>query len=271
LNFIEETNAKNLSYSLGLNQFADLTRKEFAARNTANKSPRPAHPKFAMEGKNHTLPHVAAPDSWDWCTRNVVEIPQNQGQCGCCYAFGTTGAVASAWAVAHGNLYGLSEQEIMDCSSSYGNNGCTGGFPASTFQYIGAHGIAYRNNYPYVGRQGTCQNVARSGIRNTQYVNVAQYNENAMVQANLAAVLLVELSAETQVFQFYKAGILDDASCGTTLDHVVNVVGYGISNGIPYWKVKNSWGTTWGQQGFIFIVRNKNMCGIASVPQYPSV
>jgi len=203
---------------------------------------------------------------------SVVPAVKNQGNCGSCYAFSSASTMETGWAIRHGTLYGLSEQEIVDCSTSYGNAGCNGGSPDAVYKYVVAQkGIANMATYPYLGSAGTCRNVALSPVKITGYRFIGPNNEAAMLEAVAVQSVLVEIEADKQVFQFYTGGVFDNAGCGTTLDHGVVIVGYGTDAGKNYWIVRNSWGPTWGEAGYIRIVRGKNMCGINAAPYYPNM
>jgi len=271
LNWIEENNAKNLSYTVGLNQFADLTSKEFAGRNGLVKSSPPS-----VYNNSHTS-HTPIADykyatDLDWRSIGAVLIVRDQGQCGSCYAFSAVQAAESHWGIQHGMMYGLSEQELVDCSGSEGNNGCVGGQPDNSLNYMIKHGITKRSLYPYTGSVGGCQTLARSPVIVKGINGLGLNNEAGMLAAVNVGPLIVQLSAGEKIFQFYSTGIIDDAKgCGVTIDHAVNVIGYGTISGIPYWTIRNSWGTSWGEQGLVRIVRNKNMCEVAYLPEYPLV
>jgi len=271
VNWIEENNARNLSYTVGLNQFADLTSKEFAGRNGLVKSSPPSVSNNSRASHTPIADYKFATDL-DWRSIGAVLIPRDQGQCGSCYAFSAVSAVESHWGIQHGMMYALSEQELVDCSSSEGNMGCVGGQPDNSLHYMMKHGIAKHVSYPYTGTVGGCQNAARSPVIVKGSTGVGINNEAGMIAAVNIGPLIIQISAGEKIFQFYSAGIIDDAAgCGYSIDHAVNVIGYGIISGIPYWTIRNSWGASWGENGFVRIVRNKNMCEVAYEPEYPLV
>jgi len=263
LNFINDHNALNNSYTLGLNEFADLNTKEFGLRNTLQKATTTGSVPHAP------LSNVAAPTSVDWRSKNCVAAVKNQGNCGSCYAFSSVSTMETAYAIKHGSIIPLSEQQIVDCSIKNGNSGCNGGAPEYTYTYA-EKGMATMASYPYTGAVGTCRAFTASAIKVTGYQKISS-TDAAMVDAVAAGSILVEVEADKQVFQFYASGVLDNTGCGTTLDHGVVVVGYGNASGKDYWIVRNSWGGSWGESGYIRVVRGKNMCGITSAPYRPVI
>jgi len=199
---------------------------------------------------------------------------KNQQQCGSCWSFSTTGSVEGAWALAGNPLVSLSEQQLVDCSTAQGNQGCNGGLMDQAFQFIISNGgICSEASYPYTATgpntcQTTCENVAHI----SSYADVATGDENQLKAAVAVQPVSVAIEADQQVFQLYSSGVLTDSGCGTQLDHGVLVVGYGTdASAGPYWKVKNSWGASWGENGYIRIARGTNECGVATEPSYPIV
>jgi len=267
LNFIDEHNAQNHSYTVGLNEFADLTTEEFGKRNTLQRSTASLHSSALPHESNQ---NVGIPTSVDWRNSKAVPVVKNQGSCGSCYAFSSVSTMETGWALKHGTLYGLSEQQLVDCSQKNGNHGCTGGTPEASYTFVvNSGGIANQVTYPYTGAVGTCKNVALSPVKITGYRSIGPNNENAILQAVAVQSVLVEIEADQQSFQFYSGGVFDNTACGTNLDHGVVIIGYGAAAGKNYWTVRNSWGPTWGESGYIRIVRGKNMCGINQAPYYP--
>jgi len=172
-------------------------------------------------------------------------------------------------------LISLSEQQLVDCSTAQGNQGCNGGLMDDAFQYIIANkGICSEASYPYSATgPNTCETTCSNVAHISSYVDVVVGDENELAKAAAIGPVSVAIEADQQVFQLYSGGVLSDSSCGTTLDHGVLVVGYGhdaVTN-LDFWKVKNSWGASWGEAGFIRIVRGTNECGISADPSYPVV
>lgn len=198
---------------------------------------------------------------------------KNQKKCGSCWAFSTTGAVEGALAVATGKLISLSEEELVQCDSN-GDHGCKGGLMNNAFEWIAANPLCTEAQYPYtsgLGLTGTCQRNCVGTVTLTSHKDVPAGDEDALQAAVAKQPVSVAIEADKSAFQLYRAGVLDSEGCGSQLDHGVLVVGYGTDadSGTDFWKVKNSWGPTWGEGGYIRMARGKNMCGIAQQPSYP--
>ncbi len=261
---IEQRNAEQSHVRLGLNAFADLTQDEFAEYYLSAHKPR--------VGK-YRVAYTELPDEINWVQKGAVTPVKNQGQCGSCWSFSTTGAVEGAWFLKMGTLISLSEQQLVDCSTPEGNQGCNGGMMDHAFEYIVSNGICSEASYPYLAADGTCH-TCTTVAKITSYVNVQPNNETALMAAVAQQPVSVAVQASGLDWQFYMGGILSDA-CGTALDHGVLVVGYGNTTS-PYWIVKNSWGPTWGESGYIRIARGSTYapngeCGILMDPSYPVV
>jgi len=273
MNFIESHDAEAKGYSVGMNQFGDLTVAEFSAMVNGYRMPKDK--KFNVDPALSKVDLLGLPAAVDWRTKNAVTPIKNQGQCGSCWSFSTTGSTEGAHALATGNLVSLSEQNLIDCSTAEGNQGCNGGLMDDAFQYIiKNNGIDTEASYPYQA-QGPLQcrfKTANIGATLTSFKDVQRGSELAL-QAASATIgpVSVAIDASHNSFQFYTTGVYYEPACSTTqLDHGVLVVGYGNDSGADYWIVKNSWGTTWGQQGYIWMSRNRNNnCGIATQASYP--
>jgi cathepsin L len=268
---VNEHNARfaagKVSYSMEINANADMTVTEMMHRNGYRQNDK--------RGQGVKLVSVdALPDSVDWRTKGYVTGVKDQGQCGSCWSFGTTGTLEGQWFKKTGNLVSLSEQNLVDCDTDW-DMGCNGGLPTYAYKYIIKNGIDTEESYPYTARDGNCKfNPANVGANMTDFVEVAQDDEDALktAVANIGPIA-VGIDASHFSFQLYSGGIYDEPRCSSTrLDHAVLVIGYGTENGKDYWLVKNSWGKSWGIDGYIKMSRNvNNQCGIAHDASYPIV
>jgi len=270
-NFIEKFNSQgNHTFTVAMNKFGDLTAAEFAKLYNGLKVT--SLPSKAMLNEVR----LQIPTSVDWRTKGAVTPIKNQGQCGSCWSFSTTGSTEGAHVLQRGRpLVGLSEQNLVDCSSSQGNQGCNGGLMTDAFTYIiQNNGIDSEASYPYTAETGTkCLfNAANVAAHLVSYQNVASESETSLTESVATrGPVSVAIDASHQSFQFYSGGVYYEAECSATqLDHGVLAVGYGASGSSDYYIVKNSWGTDWGMSGYIWMSRNRNNnCGIATMASYP--
>jgi cathepsin L len=273
-NFIR--NHKGDGYTVGVNQFADLTHEEFKSFYLGYKPSGRAKTFFATEQ------NVTVPDDIDWTTKGAVTPIKNQAQCGSCWAFSATGALEGAIFTQQGVLESLSEQELVSCDKV--DSGCNGGAMDNAFTFAEKNGLALESQYPYTsgtGNTGTCSTAKESPAaphsKVTKFTDVTPNSETALKAAVAQQPVAVAIEADKQAFQFYTSGIIKaTAGCGTNLDHGVLAVGYGTDAGTLYWKVKNSWGATWGDKGFVRLERkesasSKGTCGIAMDASWPTV
>jgi C1A family cysteine protease len=181
-----------------------------------------------------------------------------------------------AWAIAKGQLIDLAEQELVDCAGlKYGSMGCNGGQMEGAFKFIIENGQCAASSYPYTAKDGSCHSCSAVAHATSCY-DVKPNDQLSLKAAVAKQPIAVAIEADTKYFQSYSGGVLTSSSCGTSLDHGVLAVGYGEENGQKYWLVKNSWGTSWGDQGYVKIGRSEStndagICGIAMDPSFPTV
>jgi len=273
---MEHNNDRDQNYTLGVNQFTDLTASEFR-RAYVGGYVKLLGAQSACESLS-SLPKSNAPDSIDWRTKNAVTPVKNQEQCGSCWSFSATGAMEGAWAISTGSLVSLSEQQLVDCSKKYGNLGCNGGFMDNAFAYAMANDMCTEASYPYTATGGgSCKQTSCVKVMAVDScMDVAPKNQALLKQVVATGPVSIAIEADTAVFQSYSSGVITSSKCGTSLDHGVLIVGYGTENDIDYWLVKNSWGVEWGLDGYVKIQRSDSandagICGIAMEPSFPVV
>ncbi|CAK9138506.1 unnamed protein product [Ilex paraguariensis] len=271
LKLIRSHNKKGLSYTVGVNEFADLTWDEFrkhrlgAAQNCS-----------ATTKGNHKLTDDILPETKDWREDGIVTPVKNQGHCGSCWTFSTTGALEAAYAQAFGRQISLSEQQLVDCAGAFNNFGCNGGLPSQAFEYVKYNGgLDTEQAYPYTGIDGTCKFSSENiGVQVRDSVNITLGAEEELKHA-VAFVRPVSVAFEVvDGFRLYEDGVYTSDTCGSApmdVNHAVLAVGYGVENGVPYWLIKNSWGKDWGNDGYFKMELGKNMCGVATCASYPVV
>ena len=283
--FIEKSNQQNKTFTLGHNQFSGLSQEEYVKWVRGGLDG-----VINVIGVNPVISEAAAyqalPAAVDWTAKGAVTPVKDQGQCGSCWSFSTTGALEGAYAIKMGDLVSFSEQQLVDCDT-LGNggrdHGCNGGLMDNAFSWIAKNdGLCLEADYPYVSgvtkTAGTCakscKNVAGSDV--AKFVDVEAASDLAMMSALALNPVSVAIEADQKEFQLYKSGVFTGA-CGTNLDHGVLAVGYGSENGLEYYKVKNSWSTTWGDKGYIRLAKGssynggKGQCGILLEASYPVV
>ncbi|KVH93999.1 Cysteine peptidase, asparagine active site-containing protein [Cynara cardunculus var. scolymus] len=255
-------NKKGLSYTLGVNEFADMTWEEFSKQKLGAAQ----HCSATRKG-NHKLTNAVLPLTQDWRKVGIVSPVKNQGSCGSCWTFSTTGALEAAYAQAYGKSVSLSEQQLVDCAGDFNNFGCNGGLPSQAYEYIKYNGgLDTEEAYPYTGEDGVCK----------------YSSENAAVRVLDAVNITMVIST----FRLYTGGVFTSDVCGSDpmmkeakcvndfeqdVNHAVVAVGYGVEDGVPYWLIKNSWGAEWGLNGYFKMEMGKNMCGVATCASYPIV
>jgi len=262
-------NARGAKETYGLNSFADRTHAELTKSRTSKSL------KVAMRRTN--MPTVVAPaarktlpDIFNWVEKGAVTSVKDQGDCGSCWSFGAVGTMEGQLFLKTGKLTNLSEQNLVDCDHvcQYFSGekecdlGCDGGMEANAFQYvIDNGGINLLEDYPYTARDGTCKydaSKAVKGFNNWTFVIVEQEDD---LRQYLYDNGPVSVGVHADEWFFYHKGIFD-SSCERENDHAVLLTGWGEENGTPYWIIKNSWGDSWGMDGYIHLIRGKNKCGM---------
>ena len=249
-----------------LNKFADLTPEEFAAKYLSLMS--------VEKPSYHTLPYnkgLKYPDSKDWVKDGAVSKVKNQENCGSCWAFSATGAMEGAWFVAHKTLPLISEQQLVDCDKECMNypgttqkvcdKGCKGGLMPIAFEYAIKNGMEAEDDYPYKGVDQTCKFDKNKVKYHFSKWFMIKDNEDAIIEA-INKYGPLSIGVDATYWSFYSKGIYDSFCSSTKMNHGVLLVGYGVEGNTKYWIVKNSWGTTWGESGYIRLIRGKNKCGI---------
>ncbi|XP_057505243.1 actinidain-like [Actinidia eriantha] len=272
LRFIDEHNADTKrSYRVGLNQFADLTDEEFQSTYLGFTS---SSNKTKVSNRYEPRVGQVLPDYVDWRSVGAVVDIKHQGPCSSCWAFSAIAAVEGINKIVTGNLISLSEQELVDCGRTQSTRGCNRGYMTDAFEFIiNNGGINTEENYPYTAQDDQCnldlQNEKYVTIDNYEYV---PYNDEWALQTAVAyQPVSVALESIGDAFKYYVSGIFT-GPCGTETDHAVTIVGYGTQGDMDFWIVKNSWGTMWGEGGYMRILRNiggAGQCGIARIPSYP--
>jgi|Laugresubdmm15sn_1035100.scaffolds.fasta_scaffold31374_2 C1A family cysteine protease len=276
---LEHNSIIGKNFTMGVNQFTDLSPEEFKA-DYANGLGLGVFGVDKTACKTYAPTGKVVPDSWDWREHGAVTPVKNQGQCGSCWSFSASGAMEGAWAIKTTDIISISEQQLVDCSKKYGNLGCKGGFMDNAFQYAIDNGMCSEESYPYTSgvtkTGGSCVD-CKPVVSIKGCSDVPPNNQVALKEAvALIGPISIALDAETKLFQSYKSGVITSESCGTNLDHGVLIVGYGEEDGIKYWLVKNSWGASWGDAGYIKISRSESkndagICGIAMQPSFPII
>ncbi|OHS93105.1 Digestive cysteine proteinase 1 [Tritrichomonas foetus] len=270
--WVQEYNKQTRSFTVGVNKFSAYTPSEYRALLGYRQKPQNSKQKSGMKDidlSKMMKKNDAVPEELDWRQKGVVNKIKDQGSCGSCWAFSAIATAESSYAHKYGTLYSLSEQNLVDCT--YDAHGCSGGWPGSGLDraifYQQGH-FNSEEDYPYEGVDGACRWNPDKPIGFVDFyvgVNVDD-EEDLKTKVAILGVASVAIDAGNQPFMSYTGGIFDNPECSSIfLDHAVAAVGYGAENGVEYWIVRNSWGTDWGEEGYIRMSRNKNnQCGIAA-------
>jgi C1A family cysteine protease len=269
----ETAAGKGFNTQFGITKFSDLTPQEFKTKfmghKRANTTAIAPAPVFQKDGR-------AIPTAFDWRTRGAVTPVKDQQQCGSCWAFSATEGVESAYFLKKNKLFVLSPQQIVSCDTV--DTGCNGGDLPTAFQYVQSNGMETDSVYPYTsgnGNTGTCKYQSNKVVVQISGFQYATQNgdEVAMQQASLTnGPLSICVDAET--WQDYTGGVITN-DCGDSLDHCVQIVGWNTDTStgtsIPYWIIRNSWNTDWGINGFIYVERGKDLCGVSDEATYVTI
>jgi len=291
LEMILEHNIKHTmgetSFTMELNGHADLSFEEWKNTKLSFKAT-PAPSTSTVKAGMHFAPLIrgVSPDSVDWRAKGAVTPVKDQGQCGSCWSFSTTGAIEGAHFLATGELVALSEEQLINCVNGGQFDCSSGGDMPQAFEYVIKNGgIATEESDPYTSSDHkTCKYKPFSGSGTSPYAaSISSYklvtsnDEDALKSAVAKQPVSVAIDASQQSFQFYSSGVYDEPACchncqQSDLDHGVLVVGYGTEDGKDYWLVKNSWNSGWGDQGFIKILKDgTGACGVPTYASYPVV
>jgi C1A family cysteine protease len=235
---------------MGLNQFTALTTEEFAQSYLGTIVPKESH--------NIESQDDLRVGDVDWVAQGAVTGVKNQGQCGSCWAFSATGGLEGLSKLAYGTLESFSEQQLVDCSGSYGNQACNGGLMDNAFKFVKDHGIVHEDQYPYKAVKQTCSQTS-GPFKISGFTDIRTCND----LANAVAGRPISVAVDASNWSPYKSGVFNN--CNTGLNHGVTLIG--ITDN--YWIIKNSWGTSWGESGFVRLARG-NTCGLCNAASYPN-
>jgi C1A family cysteine protease len=268
----ERARSRGKNTKFGVTKFSDLSKEEFAAQYLGYRKISTETP-VAVELEE---PQAPLPAAFDWSKKGAVTPVKDQQQCGSCWAFSATEGVESAWFLAKGKLIEMSPQQIVSCDTV--DQGCNGGDLPTAFAYVQSSGLETEAEYPYTsgnGDSGTCQYNQQDTVASISGFKYATTtgNETQMQVAMLTAGPL-SVCVEADTWQNYNGGVMTN-DCGDNLDHCVQVTGWNVDNSqsppVPYWIVRNSWNVNWGINGYIWIERNLDLCGISDEATFVTI
>jgi len=280
LEIVDSFNAREGATVYGITKFMDMTQAEFRAAYLMPKG-RPARSqRVPVEPIAIDTSNVVLPESFDWRDKKAVTPTKDQGQCGSCWAFSATEAIESQWFLAGNPLVSLSPQQIVDCDKGRGDEGCNGGDTPTAYAYvIAAGGMEPESAYPYTGEDDTCafqKTKVAATISNWTYITTT-LNETEM-QAKMITAGPLSICVDATTWQFYFSGVIEYfcASAPEDLDHCVMITGYDdqfdwLDRKVPVWNIRNSWGADWGYDGYLYVERGYNLCGVADEVTIPLI
>ena len=271
---IRNHNMGKHSWTKGINDYSDMTEEEFAE----SRLMRPQECSATNSLKVKEEMKVGVPDAYEWNNYGMVSPVKNQGACGSCWTFSTVGSMESHWNIlGKGRNLTFSEQQLVDCAGAFDNHGCNGGLPSHAFEYIRhAGGLEANVTYPYTAKDGQCnfrKEISVAYVRFGSY-NITEGDENELAERIYNAGPVSLTYQVISGFKDYKSGVYTSDHCGKTtkdVNHAVLATGYGVENGKKFWNIKNSWGSTWGNNGYFKMERGANMCACSQCNSYPLI
>jgi len=274
LKTVTDHNSQNgASYLLGMNMFSDLTTEEFTSTYLGDNGSEEVYPE---EEVRQVKQSVDAVSPIDWRNMGIVGPVKNQGKCGSCWSFSTAGPIEEHYAIKYNKSVVLAEQQLVDCSWAYGNNGCNGGLFANGYAYVRDYGLELNSTYPYVANDTLCTYNQNKVVVKITGTIAAVRSASGLKQVLMNGPASISLHVG-DTFRAYTSGIYNDASCPTAVNHAVQSVGWGFdsASGQNYFIVRNSWGAAWGEQGYIRIAETNTDLGICGmlyrVPMQPII